>query len=199
MGKLKGHRITLRGKTAQGQNIELRPMTEGDWDILARWNNDPDVLYYAEGDDVTSRKLEEVQDMYRSVSHQAFCFIIELDGKPIGEGWLQRMNLKRILQRYPGLDCRRIDLTIGEKEYWGKRVGTEAIRLLTEFGFLEQGADMIFGCDIADYNLRSLRVFQKAGYKIVARIEQPTGRKANYVQDVALTRQSFLKQRQRKR
>lgn len=109
------------------------------------------------------------------------------------------MNLKRILQRYPGLDCRRIDLTIGEKEYWGKRVGTEAIRLLTEFGFLEQGADMIFGCDIADYNLRSLRVFQKAGYKIVARIEQPTGRKANYVQDVALTRQSFLKQRQRKR
>lgn len=88
MGKLKGHRITLRGKTAQGQNIELRPMTEGDWDILARWNNDPDVLYYAEGDDVTSRKLEEVQDMYRSVSHQAFCFIIELDGKPIGEGWL---------------------------------------------------------------------------------------------------------------
>jgi len=195
MGKLKGHRITLRGKTAQGQNIELRPMTEGDWDILARWNNDPDVLYYSEGDDVTSRKLEEVQDIYRSVSHQAFCFIIELDEKPIGEGWLQRMNLKRILQRYPGLDCRRIDLTIGEKEYWGKRVGTEAIRLLTEFGFLEQGADMIFGCDIADYNVRSLRVFQKAGYKIVARIEQPTGRKANYAQDIALAREGFLKQK----
>lgn len=199
MGKLEEHKITLRGKTAQGKSIELRPMTEGDWNILTRWNNDPDVLYYAEGDDVTSRKLEEVQHIYRSVSHQAFCFIIELDQKPVGEGWLQRMNLKRILQRYPGLDCRRIDLTIGEKEYWGKGVGTETIRLLTEFGFSEQGADMIFGCDIADYNLRSLRAFQKVGYEIVAKIEQPAGRKANYVQDVALAREGFLKQKQRKR
>lgn len=195
MGKLKKHGITLKGKTAQGQNIKLRPMTEGDWGILTTWNNDPDVLYYAEGDDVTSRKLDEVQNIYRSVSQQAFCFIIELDGKPIGEGWLQRMNLKRILQRYPGLDCRRIDLTIGEKEYWGKGVGTETIKLLTEFGFSDQGADMIFGCDIADYNVRSLRAFQKAGYEIVAKIEQSAGRKANYVQDVALAKESFLKQK----
>ncbi len=185
----------MRGKTAQGQNIKLRPMTEGDWGILSKWNNDPEVLYYSEGDDVTSRKLEEAQHIYRSVSQQAFCFIIELNEKPIGEGWLQQMNLKRILQRYPGLDCRRVDLTIGEKEYWGKRVGTETIRLLTEFGFLEQGADMIFGCDIADYNPRSLRAFQKAGYEIVARIEQSVGRKAKYVQDVALAKESFLKQK----
>lgn len=195
MGKLKEHRTTLRGKMAQGQSIELRPMTEGDWNILARWNNDPDVLYYSEGDDVTSRKLEEVQDIYRSVSHQAFCFIIELDEKPIGEGWLQRMNLKRIVQRYPDLDCRRIDLMIGEKEYWGKGFGAQTIRLLTEFGFLEQGADMIFGCDIADYNLRSLGAFHKVGYETVARIQQPADRKANYAQDVALTREGFLKQK----
>ncbi len=199
MDKLKEHKITLRGKTAKGKKIKLRPMTEGDWDVLARWNNDRDVLYYAEGDDVTSRKLEETQHIYRSVSQQAFCFIIELDEKPIGEGWLQRMNLKRILPRYPGLDCRRIDLTIGEKEYWGKGVGTETIRLLTEFGFLEQAADIIFGCEIADYNPRSLRAFQKVGYTTVAKIEQPAGRKASYVQDVALTKQSFLKQKQRKR
>ncbi|MBA7711385.1 hypothetical protein ES703_120346 [subsurface metagenome] len=67
--------------------------------------------------------------------------------------------------------------------------------MLTEFGFSDQGADMIFGCDIADYNVRSLRAFQKAGYEIVAKIEQSAGRKANYVQDVALAKESFLKQK----
>ncbi len=195
MSKLKEHKISLRNKTVQGHYIKFRPMTEGDWGILFKWNNDPDVLYYAEGDNVTSRKLEDVQHIYRSVSQQAFCFIVELDEKPVGECWLQQMNLKRILQRYPDLDCRRIDLTIGEKQYWGKGIGTETIRLLTEFGFLEQGADMILGCEIADYNPRSLRAFRRVGYKIVARIDQPTGRKASYVRDVALTRQSFLKQK----
>jgi len=36
-------------------------MTEGDWDLLLKWNNDPDVLYRAEEDDITSRTLHEVQ------------------------------------------------------------------------------------------------------------------------------------------
>ena len=27
-----------------GKGMVLRPMTEGDWDVLYRWNNDPEVL-----------------------------------------------------------------------------------------------------------------------------------------------------------
>jgi len=57
-----------------GQRIVLRPMTEDDWNILFRWNNDPDVLYYAEGDDVNSRTMEDVQAIYRSVFSNGFLF-----------------------------------------------------------------------------------------------------------------------------
>jgi len=152
-------------------------MTEEDLDVLAVWNSDPEVLYYSEGNDVTTYTLKQVQEIYISVSQNAFCFIIEIDDKPIGECWLQKMNLKRILDKYPDLDCRRIDLMIGDKKYWGIGVGTEAIRLLTEFGFLKEGVDMIFGCDIADYNIRGLRAFQKVGYEIVAKIKEPSGKK----------------------
>src|SRR5262245_33981267 len=70
---------------------------------------------------------------------------------PIGECWLQEMNLERILRQHPGRNCRRIDLMIGEKDYRGRGLGTEMIGLLTALAF-EQGADMVFGCDIADYN-----------------------------------------------
>ena len=135
-----------------GDHVVLRPMTEGDWDSLERWNNDPEVLWFSEGDDVRSRPLEEVKRIYRMVSQTAYCFIIEVEGRGIGECWLQEMNLDRILARNPGRYCRRIDICIGEKELWDQGYGTEAIRLLAAFGFEKEDADLIFGCSIADYN-----------------------------------------------
>ena len=44
---------------------------------------------------------------------------------PIGECWLQQMNLERILQRYPKADSRHIDSMIGVKELWGQGLGTD--------------------------------------------------------------------------
>jgi len=87
--KLREHKIIL-----QGERVTLRPMTEDDWDILLRWNSDPDVLYFAEGDDVRSYSLEQIQQIYRGVSQNAFCFIIEVAGNPIGECWLQQMKIR---------------------------------------------------------------------------------------------------------
>ena len=100
-------------------------MTEPDWDVILAWNNDPDVLYFSEGDDVRSRTLDEVHRIYRSVCSRAFCFIIEYEDRPIGECWLQEMNLQRIFKRYPGRDLRRIDIAIGEPQRWGRGLGTE--------------------------------------------------------------------------
>jgi len=192
MKKLKRHTVILEGQAPHGRYIRLRPMTEGDWRVLAKWNSDPEVLYYAEEDDVTAYTLGQVQALYRSVCQNAICFIIEADGKPIGEGWLQKMNLEWVHAKYPGLDCRRIDLAIGDKQYWGQGIGTEVIRLLTAFGFLEQKADVIYEPGIADHNVRSLQAFQKVGYEIVSKRKTEPGSKANFLYDLVLTRQKFL-------
>ena len=98
--------------------LVLRPMTESDWDVLLEWNTDAEVLYFSEGDNVTARSLEVVHRIYRGVSRIAFVFVAELEGRPIGECWLQEMNLEHVLARYDSsLDLRRIDLTIGEKAH----------------------------------------------------------------------------------
>lgn len=188
--QLRTHAITLRDK-----GIVLRPMTEDDWPILLKWNSDPEVLYFSEGDDVSSRTLEEIQMIYRSVSQTGFYFIAEMDNHPIGEACLQQMNLERILERYPGQDCRRIDLMIGEKALWGQGLGSEIIALLTVYAFQEEHADLVFGCDIGDYNPRSLRAFQTAGFQIVDKVEEPGGHKAKYVYDTLMTREQFLARR----
>ena len=181
MKKLREHNITLRS-----DNIVLRPMTEDDWDLLLKWNSDPEVLYFSEGRPVSSYTLEETQHIYRGVSQNAFCFIIEFDGRPIGEGWLQRMNLERILEQFPGLDCRRIDLEIGQKEFWNRGIGTEVIRTLTEFGFEQEHADAIFGL-VLGHNPRSRRAFEKAGFTLHAEVSEP-GPKSSMSWDLMLAR-----------
>jgi len=167
-------------------------LTEEDWGLLLKWNSDPDVLYCAEGDDVTSRTLEEIQRIYRGVSQSAYCFIIKYNSVPIGECWLQQMNLERILQQFPGQDIRRADIMIGEKSFWGQGIGTEVIRMLVEFGFAQEHADAIFACDVADYNLRSLRAFQKAGFQVQAVVPQPTGSKAQECYDLIIRRDQAI-------
>ena len=160
ISRLPTHDVTLRGT-----RVTLRPLTEADWDLLLGWNNDPEVMMYADANDFEETTMQEVQAVYRWISTHAFCFVMEVDGRPIGECWLQRMNLQRIVDQFPGEDLRRIDLAIGEKQLWGRGYGTEAIDLLVEFGFEEESASAIFGLVLAD-NRRSLRAFQKNEFRL---------------------------------
>ena len=176
-----------------GKDMVLRPMTEGDWDVLYRWNNDPEVLYWSEGDAVDSRSLEDVRRIYRGMSRTAFMFIGELEGLPVAECWLQEMNLPRLSALYPGLDLRRIDLAIGEKELWGQGLGTEIIGLLTRFAFLEQQADLVFGCEIGGSNAFSLGAFAKNGYVQALRQAGELGGKWRWLIDVAISRKEWTR------
>ena len=159
------HDVTLRGP-----RLVLRPLTEGDWDPLLAWNNDPEVLAWAEGDEIESRTLSEVQRIYRAISVNAHCFLMELDHKPIGECWLQRMNLERLVAHHPGEDVRRIDIAIGLPALWGQGLGREAVGLLLDFGFRREGVDVIYACVDAD-NVRSRRMFESLGFAVGANMD----------------------------
>lgn len=67
---------------------------------------------------------------------------------------------------YSGKDARRIDIAIGEKDFWGKGVGTEAIALLVGRAFEDQGVDVLH-CLVPDYNVRSQRAFVRNGFELV--------------------------------
>ncbi len=191
--KLKKHTVTLRGP-----RVTLRPLSEKDWDLLIKWNNDPGVLYYSEGDDRRSWEFKELQEMYRATSRFTLLFVIEIKAegkqrrafprgmKPIGDAWLEKMNLKYWLKKYAKKDMRRVPIFIGEKSEWGKGYGTEVIRLLTDYAF-KDGAEMVFGCSISDYNSRCLRAFEKCGYRIVRKVKGERRAKAKWEYDLAVT------------
>ena len=187
---LREHGIYLCGRGPYSKRLQLRPMREKDWQVLYEWNNDPEVLYFAEGDYVSSRSMEDTQQIYAEVSQSGLCFIIELDMRSIGECWLQRMNVGCIQRKYPGLDCRRIDLLIGEKALWNRGIGTEVIRALAEYGFRHENADMIFGLP-GSHNPRSIRAFEKAGFRRTGELRLPMGGKAEMEIEMSASRLEY--------
>lgn len=181
---LRTHAVTLRGP-----RLLLRPLTEDDWAPLLAWNNDPEVLAWTEGDEVESRTLDEVQRIYRAISVNAHCFLMELGGEPTGECWLQRMNLERLVARHPDEDVRRIDIAIGLPALWGQGLGREAVGLLLEFGFRREGVDVIYAC-VDAANLRSRRMFESLGFAVEAGMDS-AGSEDDDELDLALRRGDY--------
>ena len=185
--------ITTHELTLLVDNIKLRPMSDDDFDILLKWNSDAEVLYFAEGDDVESYSLEDIQGIYGDVSSMAFCFIIEYEGLAIGECWLQKMNLEHIIVKYPDIDLRRIDIMLGEKNYWGKGLGTKIIKRLVEFGFADESADMVFYMP-GDYNTRSIRAAEKSGFALIDKIRDEGSKKGEYDYIMAIRKDEYLRE-----
>lgn len=193
MNIIKTHDITLYG--GNDINIVLHPLCDEHLPLLYKWNADPEVLYWTEGgrDDANlSYARDTVRQIYGGVSQNAFCFLIEADGAPIGECWLQKMNLPAVKAMYPeNLDVRRIDMAIGEKSYWNKGIGTQLIGMLIDFAFCGEQIDVLH-CFSEDYNVRSWRMWEKHGFKRVLEepLPQPQKGKAQY--HYRLTRKEFV-------
>jgi len=165
-------------------DLILRPLTEHDWPPLYRWNRDLEVLWFTDRA-AEPFSLSKTQEIYRTVSQQAHCFIIKCQGRAIGECWLQRMNMARILSTRPDEDCRRIDLAIGESRWRGRGLGTRVIGMLVRFAF-EDAADTVFGI-VGEHNRRSIRAFEKNGFREVHREPDADGA---FMIDLALSRTS---------
>ena len=178
-GRLRTHEVRLRSGP-----VRLRPLTEDDWDLVVGWWNDPEIAADADANE-GPYSLGQVQEIMRGISRSAFCFIVEFEGRPVGECWLQEMNLERVLRRTRGLDCRRIDIEM-EKAFWGQGIGTAAIRLLVDFGFGSEGADAIFAMDVAGDNPRSRRAFEKAGFELYDTVPEPAGARASDGHDLVV-------------
>lgn len=190
VAQLSSHSVVLRG-----DHVVLRPMTEDDWDVLLRWNNDQEVMNYAYGNPFEVSTASDIQPIYRWISTHAFCFMIEVGGAPIGECWLQRMNLQRILDQFPDKDLRRIDIMIGEKSFWGRGLGTDAIALLVDFGLGSEKADAILAPGVDVDNPRSLRAFEKKGFTLHAVVTETEDVTSGVGHDLILTRDQWTRSR----
>ena len=167
MSCIQTHDVTLHGRCDR-HAITLRPASDADIALLQTLNSNPAVLALADpGGDMEPYTEEMVRHIWGKVSPHALCFIVEADGMPIGDCWLQEMNLSRVREIYPqGTDVRRIDMSIGRVEYWNRGIGTAMIHMLMDYAFT-QTTTHVLHCICDESNIRSNRVWQKNGFRLV--------------------------------
>lgn len=155
----------------KGKKVELKPMERHYLPKLVEWRNDPEVAYWATGNEPLYEltTLEEAENSFsyhvqNTSKLDAYSFaILTESGEFIGTA--DYRDVDRIKR-----SC-TVGITIGEKEYWGKGYGSGAISLLTEFLFNRLNLRRL-QLDTWSGNDRAIRAYQKCGFIIEGRLRE---------------------------
>ncbi len=67
--------------------------------------------------------------------------------------------------------CAMVGIVIGEKNYWGKGFGQEALKLMLDYGFNLLNLNNIM-LGTFEFNTRSIAAYKKVGFKEIGRRRQ---------------------------
>ena len=147
-----------------GDRINLRPMRKEDMELRVKWFNDPEVnrTLFLDEELNLQKTLRWFERAAADDSRRDF--VIETtDAKPVGF-----MGLVGINNRHGIAECYGI---VGEKQYWGKGIGTEAHSLLIQWAFDSLGLNKIWAA-INMENSAILKVTEKLGFEIEGTLRQ---------------------------
>ena len=64
-----------------------------------------------------------------------------------------------------------LGIGLGEREYWGKGYGSDALRVLLRFAFTELNLQRV-SLNAFEYNARAIRSYEKAGFRVEGRVRE---------------------------
>lgn len=143
-----------------GKSIYLRKVRPEDVnEDYHRWMNDPEVNRYMETRFV-SQTMDEIRRYVANTAVRADEIFLAMCLKS-GDRHIGNIKLGPINRFH---HFAYVSLFIGEKEYWGKGIATEAISLVKDFAFGELGLHRLMAGCYAN-NVSSARAFEKAGFR----------------------------------
>jgi RimJ/RimL family protein N-acetyltransferase len=149
----------------QGQNVILRAMTRQDLERLCQFNNDLEVELAGGGDPPIPQSLARLQAAYDLKAGQGgrdeTSFAIEADNKFIGQCAL--FHFDQVART-----C-ELGIMIGDKDYWGRGYGREAIGLLLDYGFRYHNLHRVY-LSVNGNNERAIRAYLVCGFKEEGRL-----------------------------
>ena len=150
-----------------GPSVYLRPLERADLnERYLGWLNDPEVARYLESR-TSPYTMQRLVDFYESViaaPHNLFSAIIEKQGNQhIGNVKLAPISLVHKRATF--------GLLIGDKNFWGRGVGTEVTHLTVQYGFNRLNLHRINLGVFADHT-SAVRSYEKVGFKIEGRLRE---------------------------
>ena len=151
----------------QGTRVTLRGFTRDDLPLLWKYNNDVEVELAGGGDPPMPQALERLQaDWDRDVAQggrDRAWFAIEADGKLIGQCALHGLN--------ETARTAELGIAIGDKAYWGRGFGREAVSLLLDYGFRLRNLRRIW-LSVHGDNERAIRAYAACGFVEEGRLRE---------------------------
>ncbi len=165
----------------RGQKVLLREYRREDVPLRAKFLNDPEVELAAGGDPPVPRPVERLERLYEQdltrEGRNPHMFAMEADGKFIGICGLQGPNqTNRTVELF---------IIIGDKEYWGRGYGREAIGLLLDYAFRLHNYRKVSLSAKAD-NERALRCYRACGFVEEGRLREHEWSNGRYVDVVEM-------------
>ncbi len=146
-----------------GKLIRLTPVNlEKDSESNAIWQLDSEFLRLLDSAVAFPFTAKQIKEWYEKDYSDRYEFTIRKldDEEPLGFVELGGINWSAG-NAWAGIG-------IGDRENWGKGIGTEAMRLMLKFGFEELNLRRI-SLGVFAYNLRAIHSYEKVGFKIEGR------------------------------
>lgn len=173
-----------------GKLVRLRELRKSDTELALQYINDPEVRGLLSFDVPFPFTLgDEEKWIERQTAHgpdSTYNFAIETlaEKKYIGGCGLNRVDWKNRIAE--------VGIMIGDKSFWNRGYGTEALRLLLKFTFDEMNLRKAT-LNVAAYNLRAQKSYKKCGFVEEGRLRQEIFRGGKYYDKVimGLLREEF--------
>lgn len=179
-------------KFYEGDKIYLRPIEETDIELFYFGRNNPDVretlfLFFP----MTYEQVKsDVQSIMTSRENLSFTIVEKSTHQPVGQTSFVRIDYVSRMATF--------FLAIWDPEYWSKGYGTEATKLMVEYGFEILNLNRI-QLHVAVENQNAIRAYEKCGFKIEGTLREAMYHHNRYCDFhlMAILRSEFYKMKQK--
>lgn len=151
---------------------------------FSKWENDPVLIPLTRPNlnesDLLERKPVTVDDLIERLLH-SHIYLIYVEGELVGE-MDYKVDPAYVYKKVEGTAW--IGITIGEESGRGKGIGYQAIRYLE--GQIKSAGLKRVELGVFEFNAHAVKLYQKAGYKGIARIEDFTYWQGKMWQDIRM-------------
>lgn len=166
-----------------GERVRLRAIERDDLPRFVSWFNDPEVSRGLAM--VFPMRMVDEEEWYASLSQRpeaerAFAIDALDDGEWVHIGSCNVNDLDwRIRKTEAGI-------AIGEKAYWDRGYGSEAMLLLMQHVFATLNLNRLY-LRVFDHNARAKHVYEKLGFKVEGRLRQDHFYQGEYVDTLVMS------------
>jgi RimJ/RimL family protein N-acetyltransferase len=155
---------TWRPEVVPGERIFLSLPRREDLPLFSRWFSDIELTTYLGQMGfayMPEHEQEWFESMVRDRSNRTLAIVVRDGARLIGT-----VSLMEIDHAHGKAE---LGIAIGDKSAWGKGYGSEAVRLMADYGLTFMGLHTIYLWHVA-FNERAHRAYLRAGFRLAGRL-----------------------------